>query len=138
MVATHEGRVTNEDERARNQPGGADRGSGDPGGRRRPERPVGFRPGEVWADTDGQPINAHGGGVLFHGGTYYRYGEIKTGRTWAPESNKGWGGTRVEMKRLDRWSQSDLPDSRYVWLPLRFEDEGFRVEWRDVWSLDDF
>lgn len=32
-------------------------------------------PGEVWKDTDGNPINAHGGGLLYHDGTYYWYGE---------------------------------------------------------------
>ena len=26
-------------------------------------------PGEVWKDTDGNPINAHGGGLLYHDGT---------------------------------------------------------------------
>ncbi len=36
-----------------------------------------FRPGEVWNDADGRPINAHGGGVLFHDGVYYWYGEHK-------------------------------------------------------------
>ncbi len=30
-----------------------------------------FLPGEVWLDTAGQPINAHGGGVLFHEGVYF-------------------------------------------------------------------
>lgn len=34
-------------------------------------------PGEVWNDTDGNPINAHGGGILYHEGTYYWYGEYK-------------------------------------------------------------
>ena len=32
-----------------------------------------FIPGEVWKDTDGNPINAHGGGLLYHDGTYYWY-----------------------------------------------------------------
>ena len=36
-------------------------------------------PGEVWNDTDGNPINAHGGGILYHEGTYYWYGEYKKG-----------------------------------------------------------
>ncbi len=36
-----------------------------------------FRPGELWPDTDGVHINAHGGGILFHEGTYYWYGEFK-------------------------------------------------------------
>ena len=38
-------------------------------------------PGEIWKDTDGNPINAHGGGILCHEGTYYWYGEIKKGVT---------------------------------------------------------
>ena len=24
--------------------------------------------GEIWLDTDGNPINAHGGGILYHNG----------------------------------------------------------------------
>jgi hypothetical protein len=34
-----------------------------------------FTPGEVWLDTEGNPIDAHGGGVLRDGGVYYWYGE---------------------------------------------------------------
>lgn len=41
------------------------------------ESPHAFRPGAVWLDTAGQPINAHGGGVLFHEGAYYWYGECR-------------------------------------------------------------
>lgn len=40
-----------------------------------------FRPGEVWLDTEGEPIQAHGGGILHHQGTYYWYGEHKGGAT---------------------------------------------------------
>ena len=36
-----------------------------------------FRPGEIWPDTNGVHLNAHGGGMLFHGGTYYWFGEHK-------------------------------------------------------------
>lgn len=36
-----------------------------------------FRPGEVWLDTDGNPIVCQGGGILYHRGTYYWYGEQK-------------------------------------------------------------
>lgn len=35
-----------------------------------------FRPGEVWYDTDGNPINAHAGGILFFNETYYWFGQI--------------------------------------------------------------
>jgi hypothetical protein len=36
-----------------------------------------FQPGELWPDQNGVPINAHGGGVLFHDGVYYWFGEHK-------------------------------------------------------------
>jgi hypothetical protein len=36
-----------------------------------------FRPGELWPDDHGVHINAHGGGVLFHAGAYYWFGEHK-------------------------------------------------------------
>ncbi|MBQ1645935.1 MAG: beta-glucanase, partial [Prevotella sp.] len=40
-----------------------------------------IRPGQLWLDTDGNHINAHGGGVLLHEGTYYWFGEHKSERT---------------------------------------------------------
>lgn len=36
-----------------------------------------FRPGEIWLDDRGAPINAHGGGILVHRGIYYWFGEHK-------------------------------------------------------------
>src|ERR1700735_4223864 len=36
-----------------------------------------FRPGQVWPDAAGVPINAHGGGILHHEGIYYWFGEHK-------------------------------------------------------------
>ncbi len=36
-----------------------------------------FTPGQIWNDNNGTHINAHGGGILFHDGTYYWYGEHK-------------------------------------------------------------
>jgi hypothetical protein len=40
-----------------------------------------FRPGEVWLDAGGKPIQAHGGGVLLRGDTCYWYGEDRTTRS---------------------------------------------------------
>lgn len=37
-----------------------------------------FRPGEIWPDNNGVHINAHGGGILQQGDTYYWFGEHKT------------------------------------------------------------
>jgi hypothetical protein len=40
-----------------------------------------FRPGQTWLDTDGKPIQAHGGGILVDKGVYYWFGEDKSGVT---------------------------------------------------------
>jgi hypothetical protein len=74
-----------------------------------------FRPGKVWLDTAGKPINAHGGGLLRHGDAYYWYGENKEGRTWLPEANKSWDGVRVDVTGIRCYSSRDL----YAW-----RDEG--------------
>jgi hypothetical protein len=36
-----------------------------------------FHPEKLWKDNNGVHINAHGGGILFHEGTYFWYGEHK-------------------------------------------------------------
>ena len=36
-----------------------------------------FFPGQLWPDDNGTHINAHGGGILFHQGRYYWFGEHK-------------------------------------------------------------
>lgn len=36
-----------------------------------------FRPGDTWLDTEGQVINAHGGGFYVENGVYYWFGELK-------------------------------------------------------------
>ena len=58
-------------------------------------------------DTDGQAINAHGAGVLYHGGIYYLYGEIKKGPTrLVPD--QGWDDYRVEAGGVACYSSRDL------------------------------
>lgn len=69
-----------------------------------------FVPGEVWNDTDGKPINSHGGGVLFHAGKYYWFGELKEGRTYLPASNASWGGTRVVAGGVACYSSTNMLD----------------------------
>ncbi|KAI5417909.1 hypothetical protein KIW84_042512 [Lathyrus oleraceus] len=50
-----------------------------------------YFPGRIWLDTDGNPIQAHGGCVLFDESstTYYWYGEYKDGPTYLANHNKG-------------------------------------------------
>lgn len=40
-----------------------------------------FMPSQMWPDTEGNHINAHGGGIMFHEGTYYWFGESKDAYT---------------------------------------------------------
>ncbi len=50
-----------------------------------------IRPGEPWPDNHGVHINAHGGGVLYHAGTYYWFGEHKTAGPSGNLANVGVG-----------------------------------------------
>jgi len=45
------------------------------------QKAASFRPGELWPDEEGVHINAHGGGMLFHRGKYYWFGEHKGERS---------------------------------------------------------
>jgi beta-xylosidase len=36
-----------------------------------------FKPGEIWTDNNGKPINAHGGGLLFRNNRYNWFGEVR-------------------------------------------------------------
>jgi hypothetical protein len=65
-------------------------------------------PGEIWRDTDGVPINAHGAGILFDKGVYYWYGEYKKGPTWRVEYLDSWECYRVDAGGVACYSSKDL------------------------------
>ena len=46
-------------------------------------------PGKYGKTPTAIPSNAHGGGLLYHEGTYYWYGEYKKGETILPEWVRG-------------------------------------------------
>ncbi|WP_345786241.1 glycoside hydrolase family 43 protein [Coraliomargarita algicola] len=65
-----------------------------------------IKPGQMWLDTKGEHINAHGGGILFHERTYYWYGEHKVGG--AP-GNKAQVGVHVySSKDLYNWTDEGI------------------------------
>jgi len=35
---------------------------------------------------------------------------------------------------FDRWNKTNLIDSRYLWLPIEFDGDRIRIEWRDKWK----
>jgi lysophospholipase L1-like esterase len=68
-------------------------------------------------DTDGQPIDAHGGGVLLHDGVYYLFGEVKKGRTrLVPGQN--WEDYRVDAGGVSCYFSRDLVHWTYKGIAL--------------------
>jgi beta-xylosidase len=67
---------------------------------------------EVWKDTDGNPVNAHGGGMLYYHNTYYWFGEIKKGNTWLVP-NQSWEDYRVPAGGISCYSSADLINWQY-------------------------
>ena len=79
-----------------------------------------FIPGEVWKDTDGNPINAHGGGLLYHNGTYYWYGEYKKGKTILPDWAT-WECYRTDVTGVGCYSSKDLLNWKFEGIVLPAE-----------------
>lgn len=82
-------------------------------------------PGAVWNDIEGNPINAHGGGILYHEGTYYWYGEYKKGRTVLPEWAT-WECYRTDVTGVSCYSSQDLLNWKFegIVLPAVKDDKG--------------
>jgi hypothetical protein len=64
-----------------------------------------IQPGEIWNDTSGKPIQAHGGCILVDGDTYYWYGENKD----TPNVPKEMGRLhRVDVVGVNCYSSKNL------------------------------
>lgn len=72
-----------------------------------------YNTGTIWKDTDGNHINAHGGGVLYIKSTYYWYGEFKRG---------GKGGN-IAMDGVSCYSSKDLKNWKNEGLALKMIDD---------------
>ena len=66
--------------------------------------PPAIRSGELWPDDAGFHINAHGGGILKYGDTFYWYGEHKADHT----SSALVGVTCYSSKDLLHWHNSGI------------------------------
>ncbi len=77
-----------------------------------------FRPAQEWYDTEGNLINAHGGGILFYQGTYYWFGEIKSGPTTRVDSVSTWECYRTEAGGVACYSSQNLVDWTYLGIAL--------------------
>ena len=72
-----------------------------------------IRPGEVWHDTAGHVINAHGGGVMYDKGVYWWYGEHKV---YGKQGNRAHVGVHV-------YSSTDL---------MNWDDRGIALSVSDA------
>lgn len=68
----------------------------------------GFRPGEIWRDSNGDTINAHGGGILYSNKNYYWFGEKR--------NRHGSEGVNV-------YSSKNLHDWKYEGVALAPSDD---------------
>lgn len=78
--------------------------------------------GDVWLDTDGNPINAHGAGIMYHDGKYYLYGEYKIGQTVLPEWAT-WECYRTDLSGISCYSSSDMVSWHFEGLALKNDDD---------------
>jgi hypothetical protein len=79
--------------------------------------PISLLAQESWKDSDGNFINAHGAGMLYHNGIYYLFGEIKKGKTWlVPDQN--WECYRVPAGGISCYSSTDLSTWKYEGVAL--------------------
>src|SRR4030042_1733073 len=65
-----------------------------------------IKPGEIWPDTEGKHINAHGGGIVLFKGTYYWFGESRLLRGEKDRTNYGVGC--YSSKDLLNWKNEGL------------------------------
>lgn len=70
-----------------------------------------IRSGQVWPDDRGEHINAHGGGLLVHDGTFYWFGE-----------HKGERGSSAFVG-VTCYSSKDLVNWKYEGVALSVEDD---------------
>lgn len=74
-------------------------------------------PGAEWLDNEGMFINAHGGGVLYHEGVYYWYGEAKGDYTYR-SPGVGWDCYRTDAGGVACYSSRDLCNWTYEGIVL--------------------
>ncbi len=66
-----------------------------------------FHPGQIWLDTEGKRIQAHGGSVLYLDGVYYWYGENKEFTT--PDNDIWhWGVRCYSSTDLYNWKDEGI------------------------------
>ncbi|MFA6839106.1 MAG: family 43 glycosylhydrolase [Dysgonamonadaceae bacterium] len=70
-----------------------------------------IKSGEIWPDNNGNHINAHGGGVLYHNDKYYWFGEHKSENTSAA------------LVGVNCYSSTNLTDWKYEGVAMPVSDD---------------
>lgn len=70
-----------------------------------------IKPGRVWLDVDGNPIESHLGGILYENETYYWYGMNFRGRTMPPQTLPNQTCSWMANQGVSIYSSKDL----YQW-----------------------
>ena len=65
-----------------------------------------IKPGEIWPDTEGNHINAHGGAIIFYNDTYYWFGEYRLPR--GEKDRSRYGVSCYSSKDLMNWKNEGL------------------------------
>ncbi|CAN4079782.1 unnamed protein product [Withania somnifera] len=91
-----------------------------------------YYPGRMWLDTEGNPIQAHGGGILYDQRTkmYYWYGEYKDGPTYHAHKK---GAARVDVIGVGCYSSKDLWTWKNEGIVLAAEENN---ETHDLYKLN--
>ncbi|WP_231575203.1 hypothetical protein [Paenibacillus sp. FSL P4-0081] len=79
-----------------------------------------IKPGQIWLDTNGERIQAHGGSIITVDDTFYWYGENKE-NTDGQNDNWHWGVKCYASKDLYNWEDKGiiiLPDTEDESSPL--------------------
>lgn len=76
-----------------------------------------FNPGKRWLDISGKHIQAHGGGVIYHQGRYYWYGEDKSNPTYSTGPDNSI--RRVDVKGVACYSSENLYDWQHEGVVLK-------------------
>ncbi len=71
------------------------------------EKYTSIRPGQVWLDTEGKRIQAHGGSVFYEDGIYYWYGENKE-KTDGKNGIWHWGVKCYASTDLYNWEDKGI------------------------------
>jgi beta-xylosidase len=69
------------------------------------------------------------------------HNNLGSGKTFGGQSTfilpvQGKPGAFIAM--FDIWRPTTPTDGRYVWLPIQFEGDEFKIEWKDEWDLSVF